>query len=148
MNTCNFFVVFCGIRECNFLKINLNLNSKLMYAMNKDNGRAFHILLAAGSDLYVKDGEHRNLFQKSVSLGNIEFCRELLKLAEFDINERDLDGNTCLHYACQDENWEIMKFLKTKFNDLDTDSKNNLGQTPFDILKDFDSKTKAKAILF
>jgi ankyrin repeat protein len=56
----------------------------------------------------------------------------LLCSAGADVNMRDLDGNTALHYAYACSSSHAMSALED--NNANTDIANNAGNTPFDVI--------------
>ena len=55
-----------------------------------------------------------------------------------NVNAKDEDGYTLLHYAAEEGNLEVAKFLVSK--GANAKAKNNDGATPLDLAKECDNK--------
>lgn len=59
------------------------------------------------------------LMMATFSSGSIEMVQELLK-QKIDINQKDIDGNTALHYALRNANYEVIEALFKAGIDINT----------------------------
>jgi palmitoyltransferase len=106
-------------------------NTPLLFAAYRGNLKIIQNLINNGSlvDCVSKNG--LNLIHMA-SQGNnpniIIFFKEKYK---FDINKKDNNGNTPLHWACYSNADNSINFLLSFVNDVNV--KNNIGQTPLHI---------------
>jgi len=73
------------------------------------------------------DGSKQDDIFKAASEGNLENCQLFLAKTE-DINVRDEDGQTALHWACDANHLEIVRFLLSNGADVNVQDKGM--QTP------------------
>ncbi|XP_060585823.1 inversin-like isoform X2 [Ruditapes philippinarum] len=93
--------------------------------------RMAKILVAAGSNLGLRDNMGRTALSLVCLNGREKIVEEILRKDILNINEPDNDGNTPLHHAASSGNPNIVKFLGelfVKFG-LDIDTRNKLGYT-------------------
>lgn len=87
-----------------------------------------------------------DLIIKATANNNTKIVKQLLNLLKklpnsFDIEQiRDKKGNTVLHYAAKNSNYELVKLFINKYK-IDINLKNQYGQTPLmHIMKNYVSK--------
>ena len=86
------------------------------------------MLLAAGADPKIEDDEYRETaLNCAVETGNLELV-ELLIAAHVDVNHRNVDGWSALHFAARHLRYEIAKVLIAAGADVNL--ANKLGKTP------------------
>ena len=61
----------------------------------------------------------------------VEICDQLVKQGKCDPNSQDAEGDTCLHYAVNNENKAIEEWLVEEMK-VDKDKKNKDGFGPYD----------------
>ncbi len=100
------------------LQHNININARtntgetaLHLACNFQLIDIVKLLLAKNIDVNVQDYDHEfTALTYCVNLNNTELTRILLK-AGSDVNAQDFSGNTSLHYAISESNYEIANML-------------------------------------
>ena len=86
------------------------------------------ILLAAGADPGSEEDDfHVTALDNAVETGNLELV-ELLIGAHADVNHRNVDGWSALHFAARHSRYEFVKVLITAGADVNLPNK--LGKTP------------------
>ena len=86
------------------------------------------MLLAAGSDpRSEEDAFHVTALDNAVETGNLELV-ELLIAAHADVNHRNVDGWSALHFAAHHSRYEFVKVLVAAGADVNLPNK--LGKTP------------------
>ena len=55
------------------------------------------------------------------------------------------EGNTCLHFACEDVNDEMIRFLLE--NSADPNIKNKEGKLPLQMVQNFDARSKVDKLI-
>jgi ankyrin repeat protein len=92
------------------------------------------MLLAAGADPKILDDEHlETALNCAVETGNIQLTK-LLIAARLDVNHRNADGWTALHYAAHHLRYELAGLLIAAGADVNLPSK--LGKTPLAVTPD------------
>jgi len=90
---------------------------------------------------YPQNGSPMNIFE-AIEKNDPEQVKHLVLIEQVDVNQTDSNGETPLHEACSEENFNIVKLLLEK--DADPNMPNNKGETPicwacccgnFDIVK-------------
>ena len=115
--TCLHYFLFTGVYS--------NLNQKIMF------------LIDNGADWTKKDKDGDTAFLAACSSGNFEFIKFFIEEKNVDVNERNNEGNTCLHYFVGGK-WGgvdkkgIMSYLLEK--GADPKAKNSKGETPGNVL--------------
>ena len=89
------------------------------------------ILIAAGTDLSVRDNMGRTALALACMNGREKIVDEILRKDILNINEPDNDRSTPLHHAATSGNPNIVRLLSELFSKfaLDIDTRNNLGYT-------------------
>lgn len=88
-------------------------------------------LLSNGCDTTLFDEEGLNVLHWAADRGDLEIVMHLVKNINIDINTKDMDGQTALHYASSCGHEEVLKFLLESGADLSI--KNCDGHTAKDV---------------
>ncbi|MFT4327814.1 MAG: ankyrin repeat domain-containing protein [Wolbachia pipientis] len=126
----------------------------LHYAVFKDRLDIVRVLSSQGANIEAKNKDGKTPLDLAIQ-GNYTDIVGFLKQTELDkkllaaaqdgdfnkvkdlvnqganINAKERDGNTCLHYVSKFGNLDIVKYLISE--DADIDAKDNNGQTPLDV---------------
>lgn len=93
----------------------VKINDPLIWFAVYQKGREdlLKYLVEHGADVTWKDAKKGTVLNQACAEGKIEIVRTLIALPKIDqiINERDGDGRTPLHTACETRNIEIVKLL-------------------------------------
>lgn len=80
----------------------------------------------------------KTLWFSAIKSGTFDLIKEYNKQFNIRVNWQDADKRTALHYACQNNNTVLTKYLLDQ--DADPDIKDNTGKTAFDSIPVFSSK--------
>jgi ankyrin repeat protein len=88
------------------------------------------ILITHGAKVDIQDNDHEfTALHYSINLNNHDITKLLLEKGA-DPNIQDLSGNSSLHYACSDNNYEMMDLLMNGKNKLNYNVWNIYGKIP------------------
>tara|TARA_B100000787_G_scaffold170146_1_gene164359 strand:- start:10305 stop:11801 length:1497 start_codon:yes stop_codon:yes gene_type:complete len=108
--------------------------SALSNAIQRNSSEVINFLLDSGADVTVKDTKGNNLSYyliNSIKSKNLTYFKEkitILSTKEFDVTERQKDGNSLYHLALDIGNTDLIKWVYSYKVDINT--KNNNGITP------------------
>jgi len=100
----------------------------LLMAAENGNRDIAALLIEHGANILKTDAAKRNALHAAARGGHADFCAFLLDKTDIDINARDKDGWTPLHYACAREKTAVVKMLIERGADLN--APDNEGVTP------------------
>lgn len=127
-----------------------NGNSLVFYLLDtrglpKDFGAKVEALKAKGLDFTKAQQEDKNIWHLAVQKNDLRLLQTVKELG-VDINAKDSQGNTPLHYAAlQTDNVALLKFLLS--NGADAKLTTEFGETPFDLASENELLVKANADL-
>lgn len=111
----------------------------------KDFDQKVVALKAKGLDFTKTQEQDKNLWHLAVQKNNLALLQTVSKLGA-DINAKDSQGNTPLHYAAlQTDNVELLKFLLSK--GADNSLTTGFGETPFELASENELLVKGGADL-
>lgn len=113
----------------------------LMFALEMGNIDIIKLLVQSGVDIHVKNDKKQNALLYAVYLSafaidkdiklkgkKLQDVVEMLINNNISINDKDKDGNTAMHYACESRNLELVKLLLQ--HNAVINEKNKFGFTP------------------
>ncbi|XP_063242235.1 uncharacterized protein LOC134542151 [Bacillus rossius redtenbacheri] len=90
----------------------------------------------------AEDNCGRTPLHEACAAGNLQVAK-LLVLNNADVNSRDKDGRTCLHYAALSNKFKVVKWLLEK---CDINYKDNFGKTAFNLAQENESEEVVKTM--
>ena len=99
------------------------------YAANGETEKVLEILQKEGATVDILGEENRTPFMIAVDRGHVALAEALIERGA-EVNHRDSDGLTALHYACLCENPEMIRMLLKK--GADESAVDNDGSKPKD----------------
>lgn len=130
--------------------VDKNGNSLVYYLVDtrglpKDFETKVAALKEKGLDFTQAQEENKNIWHLAVQKNNLELLQTVSGLGA-DINAKDSQGNTPLHYAAlQTDNVELLKFLLS--NGADGSLTTGFGETPYDLASENELLVKKNADL-
>ncbi len=113
-----------------------NLGHELYLKIDNDGDiKEIEALIFAGANLeYIEDRKQgKNILMLASEKGRIDVVERILAYVK-DVDDWDMNGNTALVYACQNENWDVVEEL-IKIG-ADVNIIGNSGQTVISYIKD------------
>ena len=111
---------------CKWLIKNYNFNvnerdmsgaSPLHYCVSRGHFELFTYFIELGSDSNLETNSGQNCLHFAARYGDERLCKILVENHNHDLNVRDYDGKTPLHYSAQSGNYELFQyFVKLKCN--------------------------------
>ena len=106
----------------NFGKTMSTLNNQLALNVKQDN-------LPGLFDNELSKTPEINLFLKLVQEDNLEAVQIMHENNNEIFESKDMDENTCLHWAADRASMKFLEFFKDKFTNFDVNSRNKYGET-------------------
>ncbi|KAK6048498.1 ankyrin repeat protein [Cooperia oncophora] len=103
----------------NFYPGEIHVNSKLFSCFLSCQGRNTKDLLTIQKRTNVDENEHGTALHRAVQMGNAVMARNLLSNKSVWIDEEDGRGRTALHYAMEQDSFEVVEVLVNGGANLD-----------------------------
>ena len=87
--------------------------------------------IECGENIYKTSGRQQTLIHLFADEGNTDAIKYLMKY-NFDVNQKDVDGNTPLHLAVMNNHYSTCKCLCSQPK-ISLNIKNNVNESPLDI---------------
>lgn len=98
-------------KECDPNKGNINMQRPLHYACSKNYPAIVKELVEQGAECNLSDRYGHTPLHRAASKGNIKIIEMLCGDFKASVDRADLEGNTPLHFACEEERVEACKVL-------------------------------------
>ncbi|EKE39641.1 ankyrin, putative [Entamoeba nuttalli P19] len=115
-----------------FSKSNSYGMTPLTLAIACGSTKSLKYLLAKGASLQTQTLSGTTPLLCAVAHGKLEIAQQLFNIDPSFINDRDYNGNTVFHYAVQNSNFRVVKWLYSLVGQL-FNQPNNVGETPLHI---------------
>jgi ankyrin repeat protein len=100
----------------------------LFSSLAHTNNEAFFYLVKKGANITHIGPRGMTMLHNACVRGKLEVVQFLVEQKDFDINQKDENHNTALHYACQGHHADIIRYLISQ--GADVQSKNDQKRTP------------------
>ena len=105
----------------------------LLYAAFRGNLEIFKKLLEFGAELHISNLSGLNVLHLAAQGNHPNIIVYLIEKCRFDINSKDNNGNTALHWGVNMDSKQVVDYLV--YYNIDINIKNNDGETAFGIAK-------------
>lgn len=101
--------------------------SNVFEAVRVNSESDFMNWLNSAGDINITDKSLNNLLQIAISYNRPQICIELIK-RNIDCNNQNIDGETSLHFASEDSDYQLVQMIIKNGGDINL--KDNHGNTP------------------